>query len=227
MRFYYFSVFGTLAAAIASALALVVFWLIWTKVLDRKLSARMVLISTAVMFALPWTEELWIAYKFDQFCRKDAGLFIHKTVEVEGFYDETRPGRPGALAEQAKKSMDQSGYQFYERPISNPYGGPSKVVRFEKVDGQWISRTLDRPTARYHYKTLNSHAPVAHQIKRFEDVVIDVQTGEVLGRFVNYYRGAYWFFISSGRPTIPCAESQAGIRKYGSLIYNEVLKPLR
>ena len=37
----------------------------------------------AVLAVAPLWEELGIAYNFGQLCKKDAGIFVHKTVEVE------------------------------------------------------------------------------------------------------------------------------------------------
>lgn len=254
MRFYYFSVFSWILYGVVSVIALALFWALWTKLLKLKTANPVYWVLVAAILAGPWAEELWIAYNFDSLCRKDAGVFVNKTVEVDGYYNDT-----GTVT----RIVGGPDYKFIESPEGN--GGYRRVERAseeekaralawyaEKNPGKqsaanawithsvsdraqvivemntgyaWRIRRLDKPTARYHYKTLNSHTPAAHRIKRFEDVVIDNQTGEVLGRYTNYYRGPYWFFISLGTPTIPCEETQAETRKYGSLIYPVVLKP--
>jgi hypothetical protein len=211
MRFYYISIFSWLAYAAVAFVSIVLLWLVWTRLLKLNTRNPAYWILVAAILIGPWVEELWIAYNFDRLCRKDAGVFITKTVEVDGFYDDTHGWRPDKLR--------TSGYKFME----GRDGGT--IWRHEYVGEEIRSRKIDKPTARYRYKTLNSHTPVAHQIKRFEDVVIDNLSGEVLGRYTNYYRGPFWFFVSLGAPTIPCEETQAGTRKYGALIYNAVLKP--
>jgi hypothetical protein len=111
-------------------------------------------------------------------------------------------------------------------PLPDYEGGPAKVVHLEKIDGVWIPTVLPQPTARYYYKELASHMPVTHQIKKFERVVVDQQTGDVLGRYLNYYRGAPWFFIGLDRPTIPCVEARDRWAEGRSmLVWQSVLLP--
>jgi hypothetical protein len=207
MRFYYFSLFSWLAYAIVVAVVLPLLWLVWTRILKLKTANPTFWVLIAAIVVGPWVEELWIAYNFDRLCRKDAGAFINRTVEVDGFYDDTR---------QWWRQLQESGYQFVE---SREYG-TKNYWRVELLGGGVRHFKIDQPTARYHYRTVNNAMPVAHQIKRFEDVVLDNQTGEILGRYTNYTRGAYWFFISLDRPIIECVE----IKGKDPRVYREVLK---
>jgi hypothetical protein len=134
----------------------------------------------------------------------------------------TEQEKVAAIAWYAKSNGKQPGEkEWFTQQVSKD----TKVAVEMDTGNAWRITALDKPTARYHYKTLASHTPSGHQIKRFEDVVIDSAEGQVLGRYTNYYRGPYWFFISSGAPTIPCTETQAGTREHGTLIYYAVLKP--
>ncbi len=105
--------------------------------------------------------------------------------------------------------------------------GQRVVVSPNQIDA-WRITKIDQPTARYHYRQVDLLKPVSHQIDRVENAVVDVQTGDVLGRFVNYYRGPYSFFVHLSRPTIPCEESETAIRKHGTLsAYGFTLKPIQ
>lgn len=208
----------------------------------------------AVLIIAPWVEELWIAWNFGRLCKKDAGIFIHKVVEVEGFY--YGGGGPFELIRSGQ-------YQWLEGPDRDGKGhtrmtlGDAEFLRLAKerlkkgegkAAGEGISRVqidertealvfvqkdevwritkLDHPTARYHYTTGASHLSVTHGVKKFDDVVADSDAKDVLGRYTNYYRSAPWFFIGFDRPTIPCEETEEATRRYGALmIYALTLRP--
>lgn len=84
MGFYYFSILSLAAFVVYFAIALLVVLIVW---LRFKLAKGWLLLLIPTLFIAPWVEELWIAYNFGQLCRKDAGIFINRTVEVEGYYD--------------------------------------------------------------------------------------------------------------------------------------------
>lgn len=257
MRFYYFSLVSWTVYLVYGVIAIALLSLLWTKVLELKLRNPGYWILAAAALIAPWGEELWISYKFDQLCRKDAGIVISKEVEVDGFYDATMRS--------AYELTKKAGYRFVEHPTEDRTGTErvelatsrerekaltwytarnpgsdrpkDRSVLYPVNDKEtiavipngeaWKVTRLDKPAARYQYRRGDNHTPVAHEIKRYENTVIDVQTGDVLGRYTNYRRGPYWFFISLGAPTIPCAETEAATRKYGTLIYREVLKPAK
>ena len=257
MRFYYFSIFSFMAYAVVVVIGIALLWLLWTKVLKLKTNSSVYWVLAAAIIGAPWMEELWIAYNFDRLCRKDAGLFVNKTVEVAGFCDDTTGWGP--------RQLEAFKYEFMEsRDVLR-----SRLIRVQRADDMsrdkavawhsgnsakkkgaadafivhrlsekeeiavspngldaWRTTTIVEPTARYHYKRINDHTPVSHRIRRFENVVIDSQTGDVLGRYTDYYRGPYSFFISSDASTIPCKEAQIAIRHHGTLsIYALTLKP--
>jgi hypothetical protein len=228
-----------MAYAVVAAIGILILSLLWTKLTKLNPSHPVFWVLVAAIIVGPWVEEFWIAYNFDRLCRKDAGVFINKVMEVTGFYDDANGWGPRQLAE--------SKYEFMEsRDVRK-----SRLIRVERADDAarnralawysqtspgeerpkelfivhrisdkeevavspngvdaWRVTTIDRPTARYHRKRTNSHTPVSHQVKRFEDIVVDSQTGEVLGRYTDYSRGPYWFFISLDLPSIECTELQ-------------------
>jgi hypothetical protein len=214
MRFYYFSIFSWAMYAVYAVVAIAIVSLLWTKVLDRKLrNPGYWILLTATLIA-PFSEELWIAYNFDRLCQKDAGVFVNKTVDVDGFYDDT--------THWWRQLRESSNFKFVESRDT----ATGQVWRVER-DGDGVRHVkIDKPTARYHYRSINSHTPVGHQISRFENVVLDSSNGEVLGRYTNYYRGPYWFFIQLSAPTIPCKETESAVRTYGTVsVYALTFKP--
>jgi hypothetical protein len=181
-----------------------------------------------VFLLLPIAEELWIAWRFAQAC-ENAGTFIYKKVQVEGFYDETRPADPRPPTEQAKRSMDASGYRFHERPRYGRRSGSSEVVRFEKVGDDWRVTLLDRPTARYHfrYSDAMSGTPWGHKIIRSGSVVIDSESNYEIARYASFGRRPPWFFVWLDTPAFACdAPGRWPLTKGSRLIYPEVLIPV-
>lgn len=230
MRFYYWSGLSwimILPVYVAGVLLLGGLSWLFAKVFKRTwvvLAAIIVLLP--VLAIAPWWEELNIAWNFGQLCKKDAGIFITKTVEVEGFYDATAEllEVPIPVTKQAADYYDKAGYRIYEMVLRNVKGGPNKVVHLKKVKGVWTATVLDHPTARYRYEWPSLHAPVSHKVVKHERVVVDTKSGEILGRDLEYGRKAPWFFIGLDAPLMLCPE-QHPLTKYGA-IYNIVLKPI-
>ena len=225
MGFYYFSLFSWMAFGIYFAIAAAIIITLCNK---NRLSKYWKAGLLAVAFVAPWTEELWIAYNFGQLCRKDAGIVIKRTVEVEGFYDATRPTHAGPRSEEGAKDLDRGGYRFYEMVLPNNKGGPSQTVHLEKVNDVWTATVLDKPAAKYHYTRNIYGEQVAHKITRQEARVTDSVSGAVVGRYIAYSRDAYWGFIHLSAPRMGCDGPDMGPNtKHSSLIYAQVLKPLQ
>ena len=121
MGFYYFSLIGWFILLAAGGVMAGIFLLVWTKIAGRKLTGRVLAVSIPIAVLVPWSEELWIAWNFGQAC-KDAGTHVKRTVEVEGFYDDT--GGWGA------RQILASGYRFMEsRDVLT-----GQLIRIERVD---------------------------------------------------------------------------------------------
>jgi hypothetical protein len=227
MSFYYFSFLGAALALLLGICAAGVFWLLWRGVLKRNISARAFVLSLPVFLLLPWFEEFWIAYHFDRFCRKDAGIFVHRVVEADGYFDATarlrRINNP-VLAVTAEE-FDRRGFKYYEMSLADPTMPQNKVAHFKRVSGKWVGTTLERPIARYHYRRPQSHTPVAYKIKAFEWTVEDVMSSSVIAREKAYAREAHWLYIGLDRPTRFCAVfGSHGERLTGGL-YRVSIKP--
>lgn len=127
-----------------------------------------------VLMVLPWAEEAWIAWHFNEACR-DAGIKVSRQVEAEGFYDSTM--RSGYELIRDRK------FRFMEHPSTEA----GKIDHIEFKDGQWTKMTLEHPKARYVFQyayrpTLHRYEePVGWKLERTQFEVRDIQTGEVLG----------------------------------------------
>ncbi len=231
MRFYYLSLFSVIAWAVYGVIAVTLISLLWTKLLKLKLRNPGYLVLVSAVLIAPWFEELWVAYNFEQLCRKDAGIFINKIVQVDGYYDGggkiTRiVSAPYTFIE----SPDDGGmYRRVEHATDREKA--DALTWFQETKGrqpgsrEWFARTvapnveifietdtghawritkLDKPTARYLFTTPQQSSPVGYKIRRTERLVTDTQTQEVLARETLYARDPYWFFIALDAPVMLC-----------------------
>jgi len=212
MGFYYLSIFSIFPLGIAYGLLLLIFWGIAR--LTRGMPGRKALLSIVgvVFLVLPVAEELWIAWNFGQAC-KEAGTFIYKKVQVEGFYDNTHGWRADKLR--------ASGYRFVEGRDTT--SGRNSYWRHELEGDQVRSFKIDRPTARYYYKWPQRDAVVGHKMYKQIEEITDVQTGDVLGRSLQYGRTSAWFFVALDDPGMSCPRPG---EKPGVLLYRLVLEPV-
>ncbi len=224
MRFYYISLFSVILLSVLYFVgsAVLVGFGIWLR--KRWNKAWMVMVPLFLLLYIgPIAEELWIAWNFGHLCKKDAGIFIHKVVEVEGFYDATRSTHDGPRTPQAIEEYERSGYKFYEKKFRDT----GKFVHVEKINGVWTPTVLDHTTARYHYRWPHMDTLMAHKVNKIERVVTDSESTEVLARETKYRREAPWFFIGLDRPVMLCPDSgEHPLSKHGS-VFNLALKPKR
>jgi len=255
MRFYYFSLFSWMAYGIAVLVAVTLLSILWTRLLKFKLRNPVYWILVAAIFVLPWAEELWIAYNFDRLCRKDAGIFINKTVEVDGFYDDTGGGSLDLVRSGTYRFIESRSDGSYTRlTLGDSAFMQEALERFKKTSpgrdpatqdvirvnvdertqalvfpqrGDVLRVTrLEKPTARYHYTTPQQSTPTAYKIRKTERLVTDSQSGEVLARETVYARSAFWFFISLGAPAMLCKDVDQRTSPSIGSIYNASLRPI-
>lgn len=246
MRFYYWTGLSWLILLPTYIIGAGLITLLWWWLAKRmKRSWVAIVLLYAVLAIAPWVEELWIAWNFGQLCKKGAGIFVFKSVEVEGFYhgsgapfDLVRSGRyrwiegpspdgKGAnrltlgdmnFSRQAKDRLDRvKGLTIPPGAYRVDMDATTEALIFTTTGETWRITKLDQPTARYQYRGNRYGIDVTHGVQKFENVVVDTQSDEVLGRYLIYYRDAPWFFIGLDRPTIPCAETERDTRKYGTI----------
>lgn len=249
MGFYYISIFSIVPLGIAYGALLLIFWGIAR--LTRGMPGRKALLGIvgAVFLVLPVGEELWIAWNFGQAC-KEAGTFIYKKVQVEGFYDSTMRSayentKPGRYRFVEHATADRKGIERVERAddalrakalawyaernpgkglpkgqsVIYPLNDKERIVVFPNGIEAWRVTRLDRPTARYHYRTPRIHSPISHKVTVIEKVVTDTQSNEPIARQLIYGRKAPWYFVGLDTPVKLCGDDLK------ELLYDEVLKP--
>jgi len=213
MGFYYISHFSVVPLGFAYALLALLYWVV--VVGTRGSPKRAITLSAigALFLVLPVAEELWIAWNFGQAC-KEAGTFINKKVQVEGFYDHT--------SHWWRQLKENSNYQFVEsRDQSN-----GTLWRVERHGEEVKHFRIDRATARYHFRMPSSHAFAGHKITKHETVVIDTAANEVIGRYTRYSRTSPWFYWSL-RGDFSCdGPGRWPFARSSFLIYRDVLEPV-
>lgn len=151
-----------------------------------------------VFAAIPVGDDAYIQWNFNRLCR-DAGMHYEKKIAVDGFYDSTMtgPGSAGPVTNpQMIESREQAGFRFLERRagyVPGKYGDqPLRYSHVEKADGKWEVSILDHPTARYHYKYLSQHEPIAFRVRKVDIAIVDTETNKVVGRQLIYTRYPGW-----------------------------------
>lgn len=233
LALYYTSVLSVIPLTLAYFVLLLLFWVIVRLTRGLRMHALLLAPVGAVFLVLPVAEELWIAWNFAQAC-KQAGTFISKKVQVDGFYDDTGASlelvRSGAYrfvegpSEKGAVRVSLGNPEFMEEALErfrreNPGRDPSQqsVLRikldektealvYPKRGDSWRLVYLDRPTARYHYKWPDLDSVVAYKVRKTEKVVIDTEKGEVIARDTVFGREPPWFFFALLRdvPTFAC-----------------------
>lgn len=132
-----------------------------------------------VLVAIPVGDDAYIQWNFNHLCR-DAGIHYEKKIVVDGFYD--------SVLSSGYEMVEKTGFRFVEhrKQVSG------KLERVERVGGDWRITELDRPSARYHYKYLSQHEPIAFRVRKVEKVILDTETSLVVGRQLIYTRYPGW-----------------------------------
>lgn len=191
---------------------------------NRRLMFVIVPLSVAILIA-PIAEELWISWNFYRFCSRDAGVQIHKTVVVNGFFDGTIDTHAGHPTSQAIEELDKQGFDFYEMTLPDYHGKPKKVIHLKKVNSGWTANVQDQPTARYHYLWPDTNRQVGRKIYKNSELVLDSSTGQILGSSIRYGRTAPWYFIALDDPGMRCPPRSSANGKRPGALYNTVLIP--
>jgi hypothetical protein len=158
MGFYYFSLFSWMAFLFYFAIAAAIILKICQA---NKLSNRWKASLLVVTFIAPWTEELWISYNFGQLCRNDAGKFIYKTVNVDGFYDDA--------TEWGTRQLSESGYKFME---SRENLGRERLWRVERVDNVIRDRTIALDVENNRGKLPPDHGYIEFPVSDDEKIIV-------------------------------------------------------
>ena len=228
-----FSIFGYIIMAIFYSVAMVVL-ISPLHFLMRKWRGRWIVLTPiiVIVIALPWADEVWIAWHFHKYCQ-DAGVHVYHKVRADGYVDETSPSPrppddpgPRLLYNDPKRlaEFDRHGYRYFEDMFKD--GGVWHVER--QPDGVYVE-ILDQPTGRYRYRYSANNVDMGLQILKQEWEVVDSKTGKVLGketifkRYPNIVEGT-WLRFFGVYPTI-CMGSAPNPKKARHLLVNYVLVP--
>ena len=254
MAFYYVSLFSIIPLGVAYGLLGLLYWGLARA--TRGARARTLILSLVgvIFLILPISEELWIAWNFAQAC-KQAGTFINKKFEVQGFYDSTRRSayentKRGGYRFVEQRSEDGKGVERVERAdkdsaskalawyvsqhpgkdvpssVIYPMDEKTQIVVFPRTDEAWIVTKLDHPTARYHFRMPNSHARAGYRITKHEMVIVDTTTGDVPGRYTRFSRDAPWFYWGIKGDYSCDAPDRWPLTRGNFSIYRDVLQPV-
>jgi hypothetical protein len=240
VRFYYLSIFSLMLLGVLYLVGTGL--LVWFGSSLRKRWKRAWIVMVPLfllLYTAPVAEEFWIAWNFGQLCRKDAGIFISKTVEVEGFYDATgatldlvRPGGYRFIESHGAEGkgtirlsfgdaeLKQEAFARYEKEFPGRNAAEQDMIRvkldertevlvYPKKGDSWRITKLDHPTARYYFG-MDSGRDIGHKLGKQESRVTDSQTGEAIGEYRVYIREAPWYFIGLGRPNMGCDGPEGG-----------------
>jgi hypothetical protein len=190
--------------------------------------ALLSIVPPGVAFA----EEFWIAWNFHEHC-KDAGVYIYRQVEVEGYVDDIhRSSR--ALSPVGKRNFDPTSLANWDRRgyrFSETVHDDGSVTHLERTADGIVATALPHPTARYHYIQPRAHQLIGHGLRTTEDQVVDSLTGEVIAREVVFSRGpnfaeAAWlqYFGPAGKSCSGPLDKPETHKRTG-LLYESVLTP--
>lgn len=143
-----------------------------------------------VLLSLPWAEEAWISWHFNEAC-KDAGVKVYRQVVAEGYAGSIITSKRGSISIGPLFSQDptqqapfeKDGYRFYEDLL---IGGGARHL--ERAGDRVVVTLRDQPEARYilkySYQPQPSviEEPIGWKLKKIERQVIDSHASEILGK---------------------------------------------
>ncbi|TNF92100.1 MAG: hypothetical protein EP297_14065, partial [Gammaproteobacteria bacterium] len=143
-------------------------------------------VLATVVTALPWADEVWIAYHFNDAC-KDAGIHVKRQVVVDGFYKASTndPSDENKIIDEPERFQRYVNEGFRYKEVRTREG---KVRHREVKDGIIEQTILDKPESRYHLVHTHNHTKIGYQLKKHEMVVFDSQLNQVIGRDTSYAR---------------------------------------
>lgn len=132
---------------------------------------RWALALPIAFIAVNW--DVWlVSREANRLCREQGGLHVYKTVEAEGLAGET-----------SIKYWSQYGFTYVD-------GGGKRYTLVG--DEEHVEPVPEGQRARYGAGTYENYAPVAPRIHRSGSHVIDLETGEELGKHVTFSIGRSW-----------------------------------
>lgn len=129
---------------------------------------------SSIPFVAAIAEPAYVEYNWRTLCAS-AKTEVKRKVVVEGFYDDGFFYGGWAILKGGK-----NGFRFVE--WKDKEGRTWRTEGFSEPELRTVQ--IEKPTARYHWRTDRFGTPAGHLLKRSEDTIVDVQTGEVIARHV-------------------------------------------
>ena len=167
-------------------------------------------VSLLAFILIPTADEFAGKWYFNSRCENERKVAIHKSVDgVEGILGS-------GLGSQA---FDEFGYQFLEEEIGGHYYRYSRSSKGERLKAE-----VSHPASRYAVKRSIQKQP--YNISRYEEVILDLQSNEILAQSIQFSYGGGWvsqiiksFGVSGGGEQ--CRDPQKSWREF----YSKTLRP--
>ena len=212
-------------------------------------------VVAVVFLVMPVSEELWIARNFGQACKDAGTFVHRKAQVAGFYDDTTGWGprqladskyqfmesrdivkRRLIRVERADDQSRDTALAWYrdrnsikqipkDTFVVQPVNDTRQVVVSPNGLDAWHVITIERATARYHFKKLHEHTKVAHGVTKQEWVIADTQTGDQIARETAYARAPSWQFLAAHRATVFCPVSGKHGEKLVATLHRMVLEP--
>lgn len=195
---------GVISGVILIALRLLAFfvrpiswWVCWS-------------IALPVAFVAVFWDVFLLSREANNYCRKDGGLHVYKTVEASGFVGTT-----------SIEYWSTQGFSFVESRAG------SKRFHITLRNGEPHYEEVDRYSAEYGWKG-QSHEVITPSLSRYRYWTFDLRTNEILGELVYYLVEGGWadrYLVFAASPSVCGNEAPAELQaKYGKrLNLNDVI----
>lgn len=159
------------------SIVLVVLWRVRWRARPRLAAA--ITLAAYVPLIAAMAEAVYVDTRFKELCAT-AGTQIKQRVVVEGFYDD------GFLRASWEDTLRLGKFEsrFVEWKDKDGRVWRSEFVR----PGEVRRLAIDRPSARYHWRSPPFPSPDGHLMQRREETIVDTLTGEVIARQLMGYR---------------------------------------
>jgi hypothetical protein len=140
------------------------------------LRRALVFVATATVLTAPFWDVIAIGREAARLCKEQAGLHVYRTVSAEGF-----------VGDSAIDFWSKYGFKYVES------GGGNMMSRYTFQDGKATHERVQEFIGRYELKKGDNHVAIGKYFARSSEIVVDRQTGEVLGDLVYFaiYPGAF------------------------------------
>ena len=175
-----------------------------------------------LLLALPWVEEIRIAWNFRSACQ-DTGVHIAREVVVDGYLDDrTRSteisARQGLITDpNTVLDFDRRGYRYIESFFKS-----GKVWHLERVREGIQASILERPVAQYYFRTKADRGDGGYGVSCSEDTVVDARTNETIARYRYCKRSASMLMFSP----YPIEYCPTGDNALKGMLFSRVLRPV-